>query len=201
MALNPTTGIDYDTDRFVIRLVSTGQIINLNAVWPRTDGGAVSGANPDRAYYKKVSVPGPDADHRFRVSSVSQCLDFDPVLNPGDGLPVGEYSPSYTLTPLTIDELKLQIETQFQTELRKAFPAIEDPALLVEAADAITRKQNGNALTPEQEERLTRVLGLGNALAQLRTRQAELNVAAEAFSADPESEAGIYDIEAGWSLT
>jgi hypothetical protein len=200
MALNPTTGIDYDVDRFVIKLVSTGLIINLNALWPRVDGAAVAGANPDRAYYKKVSVASPDADHRFQVESVSACADFSPALDPADGLPVGEYSPVYTLTPLAIEDLKLQIENQFQTELRKAFPAIEDPALLVEAADAITRKQNGALLTGDQEEKLTRVLGLGTALAQLRTRQAELNLAAEAFAADPESEAGIYDIEAGWTI-
>lgn len=200
MALNPTTGIDYDTDRFVIKRVSTGQIINLNALWPRIDGAAVSGANPDLAYYKKVAGTPPDADHRFRVESVSSCVDFDPALNPADGLPVGEYSPVYTLTPLDIEDLKLQIENQFQVELRKAFPSIEDPALLVEAADAITRKQNGVVLSTEQEERLTRILGLGTAVAQLRTRQAELIAAAEAFAADPESEAGIYDIEAGWSL-
>jgi len=200
MSLNPTTGIDYDTDRFVIRLVSTGQVINLNALWPRVDGGAVSGANPDRAYYKKVSVPAPDADHRFRVSSVSQCVDFTPALNPGDGLPVGEYAASYTLTPLSIEDLKIQIETQFQTELRKAFPDIQNPALLVEAADAITRKQNGSVLTQDEEDKLTQVLGLGLALKQFRTRQAELNLAAEAFALDPEDEDGIYDIEAGWSL-
>lgn len=193
MALNPDTGIDYEVDRFAIKLVSTGEIINLSATWPRVDGGAVAGANPDRAYYKRVSVDRPDADHRFTVSTTWQLIDFDPAVDPADGLPVGEYKQAHTLTKLPAEELKRQIETQFQTELRKAFPTVEDPALLVEAADAITRKQNGAVLTADQEERLTRVLGLGDAVAQLRARQAELNAAVDA---DEE-----YDLLDGWTLS
>jgi len=207
MSLNATTGIDYHVDRFVIKLVSTGQIINTNAKWQRVDGSAVNGANPDRAYYKKVAGDPPDADHRFTVTSVSECVPFDPALDPGDGLPVGEYAPVYTLEPLPLEGLKLQIEAQFQAELRKEFPASSDPALLIEAADAITRKQNGVPLSTEQEETLTRVLGIGDATTQFRARQDELNTAAEAFAADPEDTdtenpgAGIYDIEAGWVLS
>ena len=201
MALNPTTGIDYDVDRFAIRLVSTGQILNTNAVWPRLDGAAVAGANPDRADYTKTSTDAPDADHRFTITTTRVFVDDSPAKDPADGLPVGEYAQSHTMEPLPLADLKAQIETQFQTELRKAFPAVEDPALLVEAADAITRKQNGAVLTTDQNERLTRILGLGDAVTQLRTRQAELNTAAEAFDADPESEAGIYDITEGWTIS
>jgi len=158
------------------------------------------GANPDLAYFKKVTVPRPDADHRFRVESVSAPVPFVPAVDPASGLPVGEFKATHTLYPLTVEDLKRQIETQFQLELRKQFPALEDPALLIAGADASIRKSNGSALTPEQDETLTRIQGLGDAVTQLRARQAELNAAAEAFTADPEDPAGIYDITEGWTL-
>lgn len=208
LVTNPDTGLIYDTEnpnapgvsRFAIKKVSTNAVINTNAKWLRNDGAQGEGVSADLAYYLKVDEAAPDADHRFKILSEWQLFPYSPAQDPADGLPVGEYKPVHTLTPLEIEDLNLQIENQFQVELRKAFPSIEDPALLVEAADAITRKQNGVVLSTEQEDRLTRVLGLGTAVAQLRTRQAELIAAAEAFAADPESEAGIYDIEAGWSL-
>lgn len=200
MALNPTTGIDYEVDRFVIRLVSTNQIINTNAQWPRLDGAAVSGANPDRAYFKKVAGDRPDADHRFSVTETFSCVPFDPAVDPADGLPVGEYKPEYSALPLPIEDLKRQIDDQFRLEFNKHFPATSDPVLLIEAGKSLVLKTDGATLTPEQQEKYDTLHSIGTATGHLRERQAALYAAAEAFVADPESDAGIYDIEAGWEL-
>jgi len=198
MALNTETGIDYGIDRFAIRKVSTGQVINTNAVWLRVDGGVANGANDDNAYYKKTDTQAPDSDHRFSKVVTWHFVDDEPAKDPADGLPVGIYTQDYALTPLPLETLVAQIETQFQAELRARYPAIDDPALLIIAADAITRKQSGATLTTEQEEMLGRVLALGDAVVQLQARKAELIAAAEAFDADPLSDEGIYDILDGW---
>jgi hypothetical protein len=178
MAVNETTGIDYAVDRFAIWKVSTGSYINLNAVWPRVDGGPLVGANPDLLYYKKVNLPAPDADHRFTVTSTWGKVEASPT--PAEGHPSGTYEPVYTLEKLSVTELKKQVETAFQAELQKIFPQTATPSVLIEVADAIVRKQNGAVLTEKQESDIAQFTGIGDVVTQLRNRQAELNAAIDA---------------------
>lgn len=188
MPLNQTTGIDPEIDRFVIWRASTSQYTNMNATWPRLDGGALEGANPDFQYYKKVGGTPPDVDHRFTLTTTFGKVLITPA--PGAGLPVGTYEAQYTLEKLPIADLRAQIETQFQYELQKRFPQSSNPSVLLEAADAVARKIGGAVLTNGQQEKLDAIVGLGDALAQLRARQEELNEAAEAGKD--------YDITVGW---
>jgi hypothetical protein len=192
MALNPDTGIDFDTDRFVLKQISTGQLVNLNATWPRTDGAALAGANPDFAYYKRVSSERPDVDHRFTISSTSSPVDFDPAVDPAGGLPVGEFVETHEAVKLPNDVLKTQVETAFQEELRQRFPQTADPAVLIEAGGALARKSDGAQLTSVQEASVTAMKGIEDAVRQLRARQEELNAAIDAGED--------YDIE-DWTIS
>ena len=151
MAVNPETGIDPAVDRFAIYSVSGGNFINLNAVWPRVDGAALSGANPDLAYYKRVPSDAPDIDHRFTTAATWGRVDFDPAVLPSSGLPVGEYRQSYTTSKLAVADLKLQVDSEFQRQVRVQFPDVENPAKVVEAAGVLARKQSGAVLTPAHQ--------------------------------------------------
>lgn len=188
MTLNTETGIDPVVDRFVIWQVSTSQFTNMNATWPRTDGGAIVGGNTDFQYFKKVTSTPPDYDHRFTLET-----EFGKVLatpSPSEGLPVGTYEAAYTLNKLPSADLKLQVENEFQHQLQLQFPQTNNPAVLIEAADALARKDSGAVLTDEQQAKIDAILGVGDVLSQLRSRQAELNAS---IDADED-----YDITTGW---
>jgi len=188
MALNTETGIDPVVDRFVIWKVSTSQFINMNATWIRFDGGAVDPPNPDLEYYKKASSTPPDYDHRFTLETTFGKVPYVPAALPG--LPVGTYEPVYNLVKLPVEDLKAQVETEFQHQLQLQFPQTSNPAVLIEAADALARKDSGAVLTEEQQAKIDAILGVGDVLSQLRARQAELNAA---IDADED-----YDITTGW---
>lgn len=190
MAVNATTGIDPEVDRFAIYRESTSEYLNMNAKWPRVDGGPIEGGNPDYKYYKRVSAERPDVDHRYTVATTWGKVEADPT--PAEGHPSGTYEEQHTATKLPAEDLKLQVETEFQRQLQVLFPTSNDPSVLIEAADAITRKQNGAALTTAQQAVLDTVTSVGDAVAQLRARQAELNDAID----DDED----YDLTTGWTV-
>lgn len=188
MTLNVTTGIDSEVDRFVIWRVSTSQFTNMNAVWPRTDGGQIVGANPDFQYFKKVPGTPPDIDHRYTLTTEFGKVPITPT--PADGLPVGTYEAVYTLVKLPVEDLKIQVENEFQHQLTLQFPQTNNPAVLIEAADALARKDSAAVLTEDQQAKIDAILGVGDVLSQLRARQAALNAA---IDADED-----YDITIGW---
>ena len=188
MALNTETGIDPVVDRFVIWRVSTSQFTNMNGTWPRTDGGAIVGGNPDFQYFKKVTSTPPDYDHRFTLET-----EFGKVLTtptPAEGYPVGIYSAVYDLVKLPVEDLKAQVETEFQRQLQLQFPQTNNPAVLIEAADALARKDAGAVLTTDQQLKIDAIVMTGDVVAMLRARQAELNAAI-----DNDED---YDITTGW---
>lgn len=191
MAANPTTGIDAAVDRFAIYSVSGENFINLNATWPRPDGAALVGANPDLAYYKRVSSTVPDVDHRYTVETAWGRVDDSPAKDPADGLPVGEYRQQHTAEKLPVDDLKLQVDSEFQRQVRLQYPDVENPSKMIEAAGVLARKQAGGVLTDAQEALLTSFIGLEDAISQMRERQNELYAA---IDADED-----YDITEGWS--
>jgi hypothetical protein len=190
MPANPTTGIDVDVDRFAIWRASTSQYTNFNAVWPRTDGGQIVGANPDFEYYKRVNTDAPDADHRYTVATTWGRVATTPT--PSVGLPMGTYEPSYTLTLRPVAELKLQVDAEFQRQVRLTFPDSENPATIIEAAGVIARKQAGTPITTEQQTLLDSFIGMEDVISHMRARQLALYDAI-----DNEED---YDITTGWTL-
>jgi hypothetical protein len=190
MPANSETGIDPVVDRFVIWRMSTSQYTNMNATWPRSDGGPLVGANPDFQYFKKVNPEPPDVDHRFTLTTTFNRVPKVPAAP--EGHPVGTYVAQFELSKLPLDDLLAQIETQFQVELQKQFPQTSNPSVLLEAADAVARKLAGATLTGSQQAILESIVGVGDAVTQLRARQRELIDAATANDD--------YDITTGWSV-
>jgi hypothetical protein len=188
MSANPETGIDVAVDRFAIWRVSTESYTNFNATWPRADGGQISGANPDFQYFKRVNLPAPDADHRFTVESVWGKVATDPA--PAVGLPMGTYQPEYTLVRRPVDELKLQVDAEFQKQVRLTFPDSENPATIIEAAGVIARKQAGSPITEAQQALLDGFIGMEDVISYMRQRQVALYAA---IDADED-----YDLTIGW---
>lgn len=176
MALNPTTGIDPVVDRFAIKVLSSGQIINLNATWPRTDGGAIQGGNPDYQYFKKQNGEQPQIDHRYSLEETTAFTLTTPA--PAEGLPVGTYGSTYTPVKRPLETLLAQIESEFQRQVRLQFPDTENPATLLLAAKALAKRQTGAVLTSEETASLNAVAAVGDAVDQLVTRKAELIAAA-----------------------
>lgn len=191
MAVNPATGIDPAVDRFMLYRMSTSQIINMNAAWPRTDGGPLVGANPDMRYFKRVASARPEVDHRYTVTTTWTIYEVDPL--PDASLPAGEYRESHEPVKLSNDELKAQIETEFQRQVALQFPSSQNPALLLQAADVIVRKQSGATLTEAQQAVLDAITPIGDALTQLVARR-------DALIASVDSNED-YDITEGWLVS
>jgi hypothetical protein len=146
MSVNEITVIDRDVDRFVVFLPGQSNSVNQNAQWPRLDGGPINGGftNGD-LYYKKVSVDPPQYDHRYSLNTTFGKVDTVPT--PPPGYPVGTWQASYELVLRPLETLLDQIETAFQSEVRKQFPDTENPATLLLAAKALAKRQTGAVLT------------------------------------------------------
>jgi hypothetical protein len=190
MTLNATTGIDPEVDRFAIYRESTSEYINTNANWPRVDGGPIEGGNPDYKYYKRTTSERPDVDHRYTVATTWDKVETSPA--PPEGHPAGEYLQSHVATKLPVEDLKLQVEAEFQRQQKLIYPDIDNPAVLLEGAGALIQKSNSAPLTTDEQAKLTLLTGVANGLKQLRARQAELN---DAIDADED-----YDITEGWTI-
>lgn len=178
MAVNPTTGIDSVVDRFVIKLASTGAIINYNAIWPRVDGGQLVGANPDYKYYKRVTNEQPQIDHRYELQSVDVFTDLAPV--PAEGLPVGTFGAAYTPVKLDTNTLLAQIETEYQRQVRLQFPETENPSTIIQVGGILIKQQAGAVLTTAEEALIAAFVATKDKIQQLATRRAELMTACEA---------------------
>lgn len=188
MPVNPTTGIDYDVDRFAVYQVSSSQYVNLNAQWPRPDGGPLVGANPDFRYFKKVNGTPPGIDHRFTLTTTWASVNASPAAP--EGHPYGTYEQSFVVTKLPVADLKAQVETEFQRQVALVIPATAVPSKLAATLDAVVRKQDGAVLTNKQQGKRTQAKSIGDQLTVLETRRDELLAA---IDADED-----YDITEGW---
>lgn len=177
MALNETTGIDAAVDRFVVKTISTDQIINFNAIWPRADG-AAAGINADHAYYKKVNSEAPPMDHRFYPETTNTFTLILPA--PAAGLPVGTYGSTTVAVKRELSELLTQIESEYDRQVRLQLPQTNNNAAVSLVGGLVIRKQSGATLTAEETALLTQYVDVANKVAQLRTRYQELIDAATA---------------------
>jgi hypothetical protein len=177
MAFNETTGIDPSVDRFVIKSLASGGVINFSATWPRTDGGALQGANQDLQYFKRVANDPPDIDHWYDLQTEDVFTLLTPA--PAEGLPVGTFGTVYTPVKRELNELLAQIESAFQQQVRIQFPDTENPSTLIMAAKAIAKKQAGSVLTVDEQAILDTVTATGDKVTQLAARRTELMTAAE----------------------
>lgn len=178
MTLNVTTGIDPAVDRFVIWRASTSQYTNMNATWPRTDGGQIVGANPDFEYYKKADAAQPDVDHRYTITSEFGKTAITPT--PAIGMPQGTYSATYSLVKRELPELLAQIDTEFNRQVLLQFPQSDNPTRILLGLGILAKQQSGAALTSEETALLSGGTATSDKVAQLLARKQELIDAATA---------------------
>lgn len=190
MAVNATTGVDPEVDRFAVYRVSTMQYTNFNATWPRVDGGPLEGASPDYKYYKKTPTTPPVVDHRFTIATVWDKVEADPVAP--EGHPSGIYTQTHNATKLPVEDLKIQVETEFQRQVGIAIPATSVPSQLAAQIGAVVRKQDGAVLTPKQEAKRDQAVAVDDILAQLEVRRDALLASIDAGDD--------YDITEGWEV-
>jgi hypothetical protein len=178
MTVNPITGINVSEDRFVVYLPGQTSSSNQTATWPRLDGGPVSGGLGGQRWYKKVSTAPPTYDHRYTLQTTFAAVDADPAAP--EGHPTGEWRATYALNKLSPEDLKLQVETAFQAEVRKQFPDTENPTTLLLAAKAITKKQSGAVLTAEEQATLDAITSVGDRVQQLVVAKMDFEAAIDA---------------------
>lgn len=203
MAVNPDTGIDFNTDRFVIR--RDGVLVNMNAPWLRLDGGPVVGGLPvgDEYFWKQPAGDRSAWDHRFSVNGEWQCVAHSPALP--SGYPTGEYRETLTAVFRPAAELKAQVDAQRRTANSTIYPEGDDPSERALVDEARTRQAQGIADTRDLAV-LQRHAGKVDLLKQNEDRAAALYAAIDAMWAaidigveyDDLNFPAPYDITDGW---
>lgn len=178
MALNETTGIDPAVDRFVIKSLTDGNVINFSATWPRFDGGAIVGGNPDLQYFKRVENTPPDIDHRYELQTADVFTLTTPA--PAEGLPVGTFGKTYTPVRRELNDLLAQIESEYQRQVRLQFPETENPSTIIQVGGILIKQQAGSVLTTDEQALIVAFVATKDKISQLATRRAELMAAATA---------------------
>lgn len=179
MTVNALTGIDRENDRFVIFLPGQENSVATNAMWPRTDGGPVSGGfTTGDLYYKKVTVDPPQYDHRYSLATTYGKVNTVPT--PPAGYPVGTWQASHELVLRPIETQLAQIDTEFQHELQRRYPQAADLSTYILAADIITKKQNGGTLTTEEQATMDAINVVGDGVRLMAQRREEMKAAATA---------------------
>jgi len=190
MTAHPDTGIDATQDRFVVFPAGSQTSSHNNATWPRFDGGPISGGFQNgEKWYKKVPESSPTIDHRYTKVTTWGRVEADP--EPPIGYPAGTWEATHQVVRRPAEELKLQVDAEFQRQVRITFPDSENPATIIEAAGVIARKQAGSPITVEQQTLLDSFIGMEDVIQQMRTRQLELYAAID----DDED----YDQTTGWT--
>src|SRR6056297_2525937 len=190
VTVNPETGIDADVDRFVVFPAGSDVSSHNNATWPRFDGGPISGGfvNGEK-WYKKVESTPPTSDHRYTRTTTWGRVEADPAA--ASDYPAGTWEATHAVVRRPAEELKLQVDAEFQRQVRMTFPDSENPATIIEAAGVIARKQAGSPITTEQQTLLDSFIGMEDVIQTMRARQLALYAA---IDADED-----YDQTTGWT--
>lgn len=134
MAINSETGVDFETDRFVVR--TNGVITHFNKQWNRLDGGPiVDGFGPGEEWFKKMEPKDRSGyDHRYAVTGEWACIAANPA--PPVGYPNGTYEETLTAEFRPIQELKDQVSAAKRMANASIYPEGDDPSerALVDAA-------------------------------------------------------------------
>lgn len=69
--------VDVVNSRWAVLQVSTGQIVARDRTWPRGDGEAIQGQDPDYVYLRQLSTSPPDYDSRLFVLVGNEEVDAD----------------------------------------------------------------------------------------------------------------------------
>ena len=189
MSVNPITGVDVVNDRFVVQRISDGVLTTFHAIWPRPDGGPRTTNPPTTRYYKRVMAEPIAHDHRFATVVTETIVNADPPAEFGH--PDGIYLISSLPVRRSDAELKLQVDAEFQRQVRLTFPDSENPATIIEAAGVIARKQAGTPITEAQQALLDGFIGMEDVISYMRQRQVALYAA---IDADED-----YDLTIGWT--
>jgi len=115
-------------------------------------------------------------------------VDTEPT--PPEGHPSGVYTQTFETLLRPVDELKLQVDAEFQRQVRLQFPDSENPATIIEAAGVIARKQAGSPVSTAQQALLDSFVGMEDQISYMRARQVALYAAIDANQD--------YDLTDGW---
>ena len=67
--------VDVVNSRWAVLQVSTGQIVARDRTWPRLDGEAIQGQDPDFIYLLQTATAIPDYDSRLFILQSDELVD------------------------------------------------------------------------------------------------------------------------------
>jgi hypothetical protein len=186
---NPTTGIDFDTDRFIVT-DTDGTVIQQGVRWPRADGEAIQGGTPYRWYLMTFGdAPASDPTHYAAQDPNWTYTDY---ADPQVGLPTGTATKAWQLVPRPAEEQKNIVQAVYKQVVNAIVPAQTEPETRTRTMAAILAQSQGQSLSTDQQALLDQLAADELAVSQSETRRDQLLASIDANSS--------YDIFFGWPL-
>lgn len=101
--------VDTKNTRWAVLQLSTGEIVARNKPWPREDGEAIEGADPDYVYLLHVEAARPDYDSRLYSLQGTETVDAD----------ANELRKTWATVKRPVEEIKVAAENVEVQELQK----------------------------------------------------------------------------------
>ena len=141
------------TVSYVIYKLSTGEVLNSDANYPRQDGMEISGGDPDLVHLRKTEpFPAPDYDSRNRSLVVTQP---DPPATPptAEQLSDGEWPVTYSTQVRAKEQRALSVDNREQQEALRHFGNDRAQIDLIKAVGYLIRVVvEGQTLVPKREK-------------------------------------------------
>ena len=137
---------------YVLYKLSTDEVLNPNTAYPRSDGEAIQGGDPDLVYLeKKEPFPIPDYDSRNRSLQITQP---DPPGTPptAQNLSDGEWPITYQTVVRAKEERAQSVDNREQEEYGRHFGNDRDRIDLVKAVGYLIRVWEGATLTDKRQK-------------------------------------------------
>lgn len=200
---NPITGINYDTDRFVV--FKDGAPTTFDAKWGRLDGGPIVGGLPagQTIFWVQPEADRSIYDHRLVVTGRRAATPYSPAKP--EGWPTGTWDETLTVEFRPAAELKAQVDAARRRANSTVYPDGDQPAEQALVDNARANIASGTADTTDSAV-MARHEAKVDLMKQNETRAAELYAAIDDLHAaitagllptDPSFPAP-YDITEGW---
>jgi hypothetical protein len=166
--------------RWSVLQVSTGEIISRNRTWPRLDGMAIDGLDPDFVYLLQIRDTPPEYDSRLFVLESAETVDAA----------ANEIRTTWTTTARPVEDVKVNAANVETLENSKHFEARERDKLMILGLGVLFRQVANQALTAREIALKDRLIAVATKLWKNDTRLRSILTAIDAGQTP--------DLDAGW---
>ena len=166
--------------RWSVLQISTGEVISRNKPWPRADGQAIEGLDPDYVYLLQIRDTPPDYDSRLLTLESAETVDA----------PANEIRTTWTTPARPVADIKVNAANVETFENSRHYEQRERDKLMILGLGVLFRQVANQALTAREIALKDRVIAAALKLWKNDARLREIITAIDAGQTP--------DLDAGW---